>query len=237
VKKLIIILGRGKSGTRIPSHLLQASDVYMGRVVNVAGDKTPHNKLNNAAKFAGLYVDHIAGYQWNFDRAIHTPIPQEFTKMMDEYLADIRNYQTTRDGVAGWKMPETILTLPFLVRLFPDAYYIHWVRDPRAVIRKAHKTDDLGRFNIDAPKSEQSQKKRAISWLYQWQITQATPKPTRWLQIRFEDFVRDQEAAIQQLEDFLGIPLGRVVTRQDTRTYQGVPFDFLRSAMNELGYK
>lgn len=236
-KKLIIVLGRGKSATRIPSHLLQASNVFMGRVLNVAGDKTPHNILHDAAKFTGLYVDYLGDYQWYFDRANTTPIPHAFKRLMGQYLEDIWNYQRNRDMPAGWKMPETLLTLPFLIRLYPEAYYIHWVRDPRAVIRKAHKTDDLGWFNIDAPKSDQSQETRAISWLYQWQITQAIPKPKRWLQIRFEDYVNNQGYCITKLEDFLGMKLGRVVIRDDVQThYEGLPFPFLASAMEELGY-
>lgn len=235
--KLIIILGRGKSGTRIPSHLLQASGVFMGLIVNCAGDKTPHDKMNAAARFAGLHVSYLGDYTWNFDKVNAMPIPPAFMDTMALYLCDIQHRLDSNRTPVGWKMPETILTLPYLVRLFPDAHYIHWVRDPRAVIRKQHKTDDINDMNVTAPKPDDKQERRAISWLYHYQITQQTPKPKHWLQVRFEDFVSNQEHEIKRLEHFLGIPLGRVITRADvTKRYQGIPYPFLESAMEELEY-
>ena len=44
---------------------------------------------------------------------------------------------------------------------------------------------------------------------------QATPMPKNVIQIRFEDFVLDQERILKALEAFLGIPLGRIIVRPD----------------------
>jgi hypothetical protein len=44
---------------------------------------------------------------------------------------------------------------------------------------------------------------------------QATPMPKNVIQIRFEDFVLDQEKTLKQLEAFLSIPLGRIIVRPD----------------------
>ncbi len=60
--------------------------------------------------------------------------------------------------------------------------------------------------------------------------------------MRFEDFVTKQEETLRRLEDFLGIPLARIVMRQDTinrwQRDEGLNyFDFLAPAMREYGYE
>ncbi len=42
---LITIIGRGHSGTRMISHTLYGSGVYMGRTLNPSGDKVPPQAL------------------------------------------------------------------------------------------------------------------------------------------------------------------------------------------------
>ena len=60
--------------------------------------------------------------------------------------------------------------------------------------------------------------------------------------LRFEDFVLHQERELERLEEFLGIPLGRIIVRPDSvgrwqQTPERVPdFDFLQSALQESGY-
>ena len=43
----------------------------------------------------------------------------------------------------------------------------------------------------------------------------ATPMPENVIQIRFEDFILNQEGTLKSLEDFLGIPLGRIIVREE----------------------
>ena len=99
--------------------------------------------------------------------------------------------------------------------MFPDIKYIHWIRDPRDGIRGSHKTDDLRDFGVVYPETDDIYERRAISWIYQYKLMQATPMPKNVIQIRFEDFVLNQEATLKKLEAFLGIPLGRIIVRPD----------------------
>ena len=69
----------------------------------------------------------------------------------------------------------------------------------------------------------------------------ATPRPKNWIEVRFEDFVLNQEATLARLEEYLGIPLARIITRPDTvgrwKHDDGQHyFDFFQPAMKQYGY-
>lgn len=236
---LITIIGRGHGGTRAMSHTLQASGVYMGHPLNISGDLLPPQAMYDACRVMARYVEWQGGLQWDFS-ALHTmPIPQEFTDLIHTYLV---NVLTAPAPHKGWKIPETTLVFPWIVRMFPDANYIHWVRNPRDNILARHLTDDLRDFGIDYPPTDDERLKRAISWQYQYEIVKATPKPTNWIIVRFEDFIQQQAATLERLNAFLGIPLDAITVRAESvgryTAADGVSyFDFLDEGMKTYGYE
>jgi hypothetical protein len=142
----------------------------------------------------------------------------------------------------GWKIPETTLVYPWIVRIFPEIKYIFWIRNPRDCILNRHLTDDLRDFGVEYPATEDMRLRRAISWKYQYDLVKATPRPEHWLEVRFEDFVLRQEETLAKLEDFLGMKLARIIVRPDAverwRYDEGVNyFDFFKPAMQEYGYE
>ena len=63
-----------------------------------------------------------------------------------------------------------------------------------------------------------------------------------WLEVRFEDFVLDQERTLMRLESFLGIPLSRVIVNPEAvgrwKSDRGVhDFDFFGPALAAHGYE
>ena len=145
----------------------------------------------------------------------------------------------------GWKIPETTLVYPWILRMFPDIHYILWVRDPRDSILNAHLTDDLADFGVpyERPAGDDVHMRRAISWKYQRDIVRATPAPKRKIEVRFEDFVLKNEEASRRLEEFLGFPMGRVITRPDAvYRWKTSGIDFARfeglfdQEITDLGY-
>lgn len=236
---LITVIGRGHSGTRAISHTLYASGVYMGRTLNPSGDLVPPEAMYEACRVFAPYVDRVGDLEWDFSRALAADIPDAFTKLVEEYLASVLKSDASE---RGWKIPETTLVFPWIVRMFPDAKYIFWIRDPRDCILNAHMTDDLTRFGIDYPPTEDVRLRRAISWKYQYDLVQAMPKPKHWLEVRFEDFVLDQEKTLKRLEAFLGFDLARIIVRPDAvarwKKDEGVHhFDFFEPALRAYGYE
>lgn len=235
----VTVIGRGHGGTRAMSHTLSASGVFMGVPLNGSGDLIPPEAMYEACRVLGKFVQWRGGLEWDWSALHSMPIPVEFTRLLDDYLRSIRESDAERKG---WKIPETTLAFPWIVRLFPDMKYIFWVRNPRDSILGAHVTDDLGDFGISYPATDDERRRRAISWKYQHDLVHATPRPAHWIEVRFEDFVLDQESTLARLENFLGFPLTRIPInpeavgrwKSDTGTNY---FDFLEPAMREYGYE
>lgn len=229
VKPLITIIGRGHSGTRAMSHTLTESGVFMGAPLNVSGDLLPPEDLYEACRVMARHVVHEGGLHWDFSRLHTMPIDPTFTCLVESYLGSVLQSPTEQ---RGWKLPETTLILPWIVRLFPDIDYIYWMRDPRDSILSGHVTDDLAVFGVPYTPTTDQRLRRAISWQYQYDIMRATPSPKRRIDVRFEDFVLHQNDALQRLEGFLGFPLAHIAVRPESvgrwRTDVGpVDFDFL----------
>lgn len=272
---LITIIGRGHGGTRAMSHTLSASNVYMGEPLNQSGDLLPPQAMYEACRVLARHVRWLGDLRWDFSALHEMPIPQEFIQLIEQYLTTVL---ASEQPVKGWKIPETTLVFPWIVRLFPEIHYIHWVRNPRDNILARHLTDDLHDFGIDYPpvddflqarypqlwqeaveanaaapaEGEENERSpldelrlrasRAISWQYQYEIVKATPKPAKWLRIRFEDFVQQQEQTLTTLEEYLGIPLARIPVRAEAVGRYSVAdgvnyFDFLDEGMRAYGYE
>ena len=238
MSKTICIIGRGHSGTRVISFTLKESGVFMGKSLNRYGDKAPYLKMWKAARLLGKYVLETGEYNWDFS-SIHKMTPSPiFVKLVTSYLHDLTNNSSF---YKGWKLPETTLIYPWLLKMFPDFYYIHWIRDPRDNILFHHITDYLNFWNIKKERTGNIYKDRAISWKYQWDIIKACPGPKHFIRIKFEDFVLKQNETLKKLEEFLDINLVRIPVKKDTvGRWKNKPevhiFDFLKDGMKELNY-
>jgi len=220
------------------SQTLAQSGVYMGARLNASYDLVPAQDMYEACRVMSRHVVHKGGVEWDFSKLHTMPIEAEFERLVRSYLASVLADDSER---RGWKLPETTLVYPWIVRMFPDAFYIHWVRDPRDSILGAHLTDDLADFGIPYDHTEDVRLRRAISWKYQREIVKATPPPRHAIEVRFEDFVLDQDRTLARLEEFLGFRLAKIEVRPEAvgrwKTDDGIhDFDFLHEDMRELGY-
>ena len=235
---LVIVIGRGHSGTRAISRTLCESGVFMGETLNGSYDLVPADELYEACRLAARHVVHRGGTDWDFTSLFEAPVDDAFERLVRSYARSVLEHA---DGPRGWKLPETTLILPWIVRLFPHAFYISWVRDPRDSIAGEHLTDDLADFGVPYERTDDVREMRAASWKYQREIVAATPRPARWIDVRFEDFVLDQEATLTRLERFLGIPLVRVPVKPEAvgrwRTDAAHrDIGFLQDDLRALGY-
>jgi hypothetical protein len=236
---LITIIGRGHSGTRAMSHTLSASGVFMGSPLNESGDLLPPEDMYEACRVLARYVHWQGGLAWDWSQLFTMPIPAEFSDLIGRYLSSVMESPQEHKG---WKIPETTLVFPWIRRLFPEAKYIFWIRNPRDCVLGEHLTDDLRDFGVDYPLTEDERLRRAISWKYQYDLVKTTPLPRHWMEVRFEDFVLHQEKTLARLERFLGIPLARIPVRPEAvdrwRADEGASYyDFLGPAMLEYGYE
>ena len=235
---LITIIGRGHSGTRAMSHTLSASGVYMGEPLNASGDLLPPQAIYEAARMFGRTVTWHGDLAWDWDAALAAEIPDAFSKLVRTYLTTVLDSEAEHKG---WKIPETTLVFPWIARMFPEAKYILWVRNPRDCILGRHLTDDLAEWGVAYPETDDLRRRRAISWKYQYDLVRATPKPRHWIEVRFEDFVLRQEETLARLEDFLSTPLARIPVNPEAVDRWRLDaevntYDFLAPAMAQYGY-
>lgn len=236
---LITIIGRGHSGTRAISETLSKSGVFMGEPLNSSWDLVPPESMYEACRVFGRYVDYKGGLEWDFSRVLTMNPDPAFVRLIEDYLSSVLGSDAP---MKGWKIPETTLCYPWILKMFPDILCIHWVRDPRDCILAGHVTDDLNDFNIPYPPTDDIRRRRAISWKYQRELMKAMPDPRRLLKIRFEDMVLRQREVLLRLEDFLGIPMVAIDMRPDSvgryKTDGGITmFDFFAEDLLECGYE
>jgi len=235
---MVTIIGRGHGGTRAISHTLSESGVFMGAELNRSGDLVPAEDMYEACRVMSRHVAHLGGLKWDFSKLHTMRMDPAFKRLVKSYLSSVLESDAENKG---WKLPETTLIYPWIVRMFPDIKYIHWTRDPRDSILGAHLTDDLASFGVPYEHTDDERLMRAISWKYQREIVKATPPPKHTIDVRFEDFILRQDEALERMEGFLGIVLDKIEVRPDSvgrwKTDEGRhDFEFLREDMRELGY-
>jgi hypothetical protein len=210
----------------------------MGEPLNRSADLIPGKNMYEACRVMARHVRWLGGTEWDFKEVLSAPLDPEFERLIGSYLKTVLEEKGDKKG---WKIPETTLVLPWIIRMFPDAKYIFWVRDPRDCILGPHLTDDLKSFGVPYQETEDVRLRRAISWKYQDDLVLKTPTPEKWIKVRFEDFVLHQEDTVQRLEKFLGMRLARIIVQPETvgrwKKDQGVhDFDFLSDSMKRHGY-
>ena len=148
-KKVICVQGKGHSGTRLFSDTLEQSNVFMGSAVKRrhrlsgefthirsqwkhVGDTMDKGPVGHMLKIYDLslpFVSQKSFANWDFSRMVSDKIPEKVQDIYFEYLSDLKN---SKSDIVGWKLTESMLVYPWTVRLFPDWYYIHVVRDVRS---------------------------------------------------------------------------------------------------------
>jgi hypothetical protein len=211
----------------------------MGEPLNRSGDLIPPHDMYQACRIFGRYVKWNGDLTWDFSQVLDMDIPDQFVDRLERYLESVLKF---KGDLKGWKIPETTLIYPWLVKLYPDMHYVFWIRNPRDCILGHHVTDDMRDFGIQYPDTTDERLRRAISWKYQYDLVKATPKPKKWIEVRFEDFVNNQQETLARLADFLEIPLGQIIVRPEAvnrwKTDTGVNyFDFFEPAMREYNYE
>jgi hypothetical protein len=131
--------------------------------------------------------------------------PPEIDRAVAAFIDNFFTRYAARRNKLRWaeKTPKNILRIDYLFRLFPNAQFVHMIRDPRDVycsVREKSRTS-APQWRTDTPE------KTARSWVkfvesgLVWRA-----HCRRYLELRYEDLVCDPETAMRRVLAFLGEP-------------------------------
>jgi hypothetical protein len=139
--------------------------------------------------------------------------PQFAVAIAAAYAAFARSQGKTRWGD---KTPEYVGHIPLLATLFPEARFVHMIRDPRDV---ALSTLDLNKLHRHAATS-------AYFWARKIRRAREAEKwlgSRRYHEVRYEALVSDPRSELQRLADFLALPFDERMLDHDPHSIERIP--------------
>ncbi len=160
----IVLMGRGHSGTRVLSWLCTTLGINLGTSHDLATGDADDQKFTQQIK--KITLNNIACTEEN---DVNSGDLYRFQKAVSGYYTRLNGPETCW----GWKFPETYLIGPYIAKTFPQARYIHLVRDGRDIAFKRHLTDDpkrkLGKKILTSQNvlKQPHHLQAAVSWAFQ----------------------------------------------------------------------
>lgn len=197
------LVGRGHGGTRAGASWLRAAGFDIGDT-NPSLDRKPFDPIYDAGRMTMQAVRHLGGDRWDLDALNTCPIPRPWIERWETYL-----HSVTRNGksLVAWKLPETVLSYPWLVRAFPEVRFVVWHRDPRNAVTGFHITDNMAEWGLCNWPQRGVMQQRALSWLVQFHLLEGAVRPPHWARVRLRDFVAHQPAARRVVGRVVGVPM------------------------------
>jgi len=135
------------------------------------------------------------------------------------------------------KHPQNSLRIAYLKAIFPDALFIHVVRDGRAVLHSHYKklrteafrrSYPLGNFPKPIQWREYRSLRPVAQYACQWRdiveyvsrLGNTVLSPNEYAEVMYEEFCHDVHAALRKLDDFCGLDASR---RNHMRIPQNLP--------------
>ncbi len=213
MKAPLVIFGTGGSGTRAIATLAREAGYYMGANLNSAGDS--HELGQFAGEWSNRYLDESSWIaeisrgsdQWKF--RFPDPMAADFEAAIEAHRIGLED----PDDPWGWKVPRTILLLPFVHQTLPSARFVHLVRDGRdmAHSKNQNQLQRHGRFVL--PPSDKRIPRAYASIMFWARVNLAAARYGErfidgdYLRLRYEDLCSNPGGTAIQLRGFLDCPV------------------------------
>jgi hypothetical protein len=137
---------------------------------------------------------------------------------LGQALGAIFEAYASREGKRRWgdKTPRYVNDLPLLARIFPEARFIHMIRDGRDV---AMSIVDVGRLHRRSATA-------AIVWarrVTSGRNARALLGPHRYIECHYETLLGDLEGELRELCAFADLPFDSAMLEHDQRAIERVP--------------
>lgn len=201
-KKLIFILGNGRSGTTLLNKVLSAHPNihFISREFNdlpffyFNSNLYTKQGITHYDEMANDFVKHPM-----LNLSIGKICAKDFREMLDAIFDSFRKKE--RKNIIGIKVSNYILeNIDMLKSIFNDAYFIHIIRDPRDVYISLRKAGLGGKSPFYFAKSW----KEIVN-----KISALKDSTRHYYEIRYEHLIKQPEKQIKWLCDFLGIKFSK----------------------------
>jgi Sulfotransferase family len=206
----VLVLGVSRSGTTLLKEMLDrhstlaipSESYFIPQLWDRHGERSPADQVvDDLGRIARVR-------EWGVtlaDVRARLPDGAKFTEVID---AVYRAYAEARGKSRyGDKTPSYMQHLALLDRVFPDAQYVHIVRDGRDACLSFLAMKRKPRFNLGRPR-------RLAEFACAWRLEVEGARrfgeglgPTRYFELRYEDLVAEPEERLRDMCRFLGLEL------------------------------
>lgn len=205
----IFILGSGRSGTtvtaslmnRLPGVHIAKETGFIGQSVELLRDIA---NLDSRRKLIDVVNSWLVVEKWS-GRASEQGFQDFCEQHQVSGASAFIHYVWQIDSPIPWSQlsfigdntPLYVLSIPWLLELFPDAKFVHVVRDPRDVVCSVMSM----RFGADDPIVAAMEWQHALGC---WLMAERMVSPANRIEIRYEDLCVSSISTLRKLAEWLG---------------------------------
>lgn len=211
-KPIYFIVCAGRSGSTLLQLMLDANPNIIApiesRFIIFLYKKYAHKKNWTKSQllqfYKDLFLDEKIQYLWSLDlkkikkEILNQPSDTSFSQLCRiVYAHYISFFEKEKKQIIVDKNPVNSLFIPELLKLFPEAKFIHLIRDPRASCRSHYK-------------AEMQPNHYATAYLWKdyndaIEKTKFSLPKNRFLTLYYEDFVENPQDILEKISSFLGV--------------------------------
>lgn len=185
----------GESHFFVPYYQQRATYGDLGRPENVR--RLLESIYSNRRRF---FDEELHGLRWDLD-AVTRLVTERGARTVPAIIATILAENARREGKRRWgdKTPYYVLHLPLLLEMFPDASFVHIVRDGRdCALSMLQRKEDLKIFNT-----------YHAGYIWKRYVDAGTEfgrgHPAAYKELKYEAIIQDPEPVLSDLCRFLDI--------------------------------
>ena len=208
--ELVFLVGMPRSGTKLLRDLLNRHPeiaIFPNEshfFPSFVRDGSKYGDLSRRESFGKLYADlaqtrfvrriRAAGIEIDADQWFARLRGSEPGHVLDALFECYAELAGTR--IVGDKTPEYVTQVPLLSRLFPQAKFVHIIRDPRDYVISMRKA-----WGKSLPRAVQRWKDGIRKFQRDARVCR-----TAFVEVRYEDLISDPRAVLTGVCTFLGVP-------------------------------
>lgn len=245
----IVIFNKSHSGSRLLARVAEQGGVFIGAHLNDSKDSLDLNRL-----VYHLVVHHYPDFHLLWDE-LGRGDPDLAQLVRTVFASHFEGFDRTSNSKWGWKLGETSYIVPVIDYLFPNARFIHVIRDGRDVAFSDHHAPNTPfrkkvYFNTDRIDTWRGLKLtqwaywrrshifNALHWVNSVEVGRAfgTGLGDRYMEIRYEDLCEDFEVTVRGALDFMGLgnKASKVITTLLPTVYRSAVHKYRTQPRNKL---